>query len=97
MLTARSNTLAQKDDYIEHPKESGYHGIHLIYQYRSDKRTDNNSLKIEVQLRSQLQHAWATAVETVGTFVQQALKSMRIGMRSHAVRGRPWLTNAFKP
>ena len=28
-----------------------------------------------MQLRSQLQHAWATAVETVGAFVQQALKS----------------------
>lgn len=28
-----------------------------------------------MQFRSQLQHAWATAVETVGTFVRQALKS----------------------
>ena len=28
-----------------------------------------------MQLRSQLQHAWATAVETVGTFLRQALKS----------------------
>ncbi|MFL6203245.1 MAG: (p)ppGpp synthetase, partial [Thermoanaerobaculia bacterium] len=29
----------------------------------------------ELQLRSRSQHAWATAVETVGTFLQQALKS----------------------
>jgi hypothetical protein len=28
-----------------------------------------------MQFRSLLQHAWATAVETVGTFIQQALKS----------------------
>lgn len=28
-----------------------------------------------MQIRSQLQHAWATAVETVGTFIRQALKS----------------------
>jgi hypothetical protein len=28
-----------------------------------------------MQLRSHMQHAWATAVETVGTFVNQALKS----------------------
>jgi hypothetical protein len=34
-----------------------------------------NDLKIEMQLRSQYQHAWATAVETVGTFIGQALKS----------------------
>jgi hypothetical protein len=32
-------------------------------------------LHIEVQIRSRLQHAWATAVETVGTFISQALKS----------------------
>ena len=30
---------------------------------------------MEIQLRSRLQHAWATAVETVGTFLDQSLKS----------------------
>ena len=34
-----------------------------------------NGLSIEIQIRSQLQHAWATAVETVGLFTSQALKS----------------------
>src|SRR5206468_878775 len=29
----------------------------------------------EIQVRSALQHAWATAVETVGTFTHQSLKS----------------------
>jgi ppGpp synthetase/RelA/SpoT-type nucleotidyltranferase len=66
---------AQNDNYIDNPKDSGYRGVHLIYKYFSDRRQDYNSLKIEVQLRSQLQHAWATAVETVGAFVKQALKS----------------------
>jgi hypothetical protein len=65
----------QSDNYIDTPKDSGYRGVHLIYRYHSDRRQDYNSLKIEMQLRSQLQHAWATAVETVGAFVQQALKS----------------------
>jgi hypothetical protein len=69
------HSLAQKDDYIDTPKDSGYRGIHLIYRYFSDKKTDYNTLKVEVQLRSQLQHAWATAVESVGAFIQQALKS----------------------
>jgi len=32
-------------------------------------------LKIEIQIRTRLQHAWATAVETVATFSGQALKS----------------------
>jgi ppGpp synthetase/RelA/SpoT-type nucleotidyltranferase len=67
--------LHQTDNYIDTPKDSGYRGVHLIYRYHSDRRQDYNSLKIEMQLRSQLQHAWATAVETVGAFVRQALKS----------------------
>jgi hypothetical protein len=67
------HTLHQCDNYIDTPKDSGYRGVHLVYRYYSDKKQDYNTLKIEMQLRSQLQHAWATAVETVGAFVQQAL------------------------
>ncbi|MCK1498003.1 RelA/SpoT domain-containing protein [Bradyrhizobium sp. 188] len=66
---------AQRDNYIDEPKQSGYRGVHLIYKYHSDRKQDYNSLKVELQLRSHLQHAWATAVETVGAFVKQALKS----------------------
>jgi Region found in RelA / SpoT proteins len=67
--------LLREDDYIAHPKGSGYRSFHLIYGYYSDKKATHNGLRIEVQIRSQLQHAWATAVETVGTFIRQALKS----------------------
>src|SRR5207302_8279910 len=49
--------------------------IHLIYCYKSDKKDTYNGLKIEMQLRSQLQHAWATAVEIVGFFRKELLKS----------------------
>jgi hypothetical protein len=67
---------ASRDDYLKSPQNSGYRGIHLVYRFNSDKtRKEFNGLKIEIQLRSQYQHAWATAVETVGTFVRQALKS----------------------
>lgn len=67
--------LLRHDDYLTNPKESGYRGVHLIYRYYSDRSNDYNGLLIEVQLRSLLQHAWATAVETVGTFLKQSLKS----------------------
>jgi len=69
--------LDHVDDYIRKPQRSGYRGVHLIYRYNSDRKTTYNGLKIEMQLRSPLQHAWATAVETVGTFIRQALKSSR--------------------
>lgn len=68
--------LVSLDDYVGEPKGSGYRGVHLVYRYFSDKgKTAYNGLKIEMQLRSQFQHAWATAVETVGMFSGQALKS----------------------
>ena len=67
--------LDYKNDYIEKPKASGYRGVHLIYSYHSEKYETHNGLRIEIQIRSPLQHAWATAVETVGIFTGQALKS----------------------
>lgn len=64
------------DDYMANPKPSGYRGVHLVYRYHSEgQKAAYNGLKIEMQLRSRYQHAWATAVETVGTFSGQALKS----------------------
>ena len=67
--------LVHIDDYIAAPKESGYRGIHLVYRYKSDKKHTYDGLKVEIQIRSSVQHAWATAVETVGVFTRQALKS----------------------
>ena len=69
--------LEKMTDYIKTPKATGYRSIHMIYRYNSDRSDTYNGLQIEVQLRSPLQHAWATAVETVGLFTQQALKSSR--------------------
>src|SRR5260221_9633788 len=67
--------LAKEQDYILNPKTSGYRGIHLIYKYRSEKVNTYDDMRVEIQVRTLLQHAWATAVETVGTFIKQSLKS----------------------
>lgn len=67
--------FAGEKDYVKHPKTSGYRSVHLIYRYRSDRKETYNGLHIELQLRTRRQHAWATAVETVGTFLGQSLKS----------------------
>ena len=67
--------LLRSDDYVGSPKKSGYRGYHLIFGYFSDRKDTYNGLKIELQIRSTLQHIWATAVETVGTFTEQELKS----------------------
>ena len=63
-------------DYIKQPKTDGYRGIHVIGRYhaRSKEREHWNGQRIEVQLRTRLQHAFATAVETVTTFTGERLK-----------------------
>jgi ppGpp synthetase/RelA/SpoT-type nucleotidyltranferase len=73
----RGGIFHRKYDYILEPKHTGYRGIHLVYKYHSESKELKiyNDLKIEIQLRSKLQHAWATAVETVDFFTGQALKS----------------------
>ena len=69
--------LAHEDDYIQEPRDSGYRSRHLIYRYISDRNEIYNRLKVEIQIRTPLQHAWATTVETVDAFTEQALKSSR--------------------
>ena len=73
----RGGEFVKKYDYILCPKKSGYRGVHLVYKYRSDSPSlaIYNGLRIEIQLRSRIQHFWATAVETVDMFTTQALKS----------------------
>lgn len=63
-------------DYILNPKPDGYRSYHLVYEYvGSGPGTPYTGLRVEVQIRTQTQHAWATAVEAVGIFTRQALKS----------------------
>jgi hypothetical protein len=68
--------LINKKDYILTPKSDGYRGVHLIYEYQGKSQGGTfRGLKIEIQIRSRLQHAWATALETIDTFTNEALKS----------------------
>jgi hypothetical protein len=64
-----------RNDYISCPAESGYRSIHAVSVYQGKKKTSFDGLLVEVQLRTSLQHAWATAVETVDTFTGSDLKS----------------------
>jgi ppGpp synthetase/RelA/SpoT-type nucleotidyltranferase len=63
------------------PKESGYGGVHLIYSCFDADDTGNNwrKTKIEVQLRTQLQHAWATSLEVIDTLEKIELKTSLTG------------------
>ena len=67
--------LISHSNYIENPRKTGYRSLHLVYAYNSDRTTRWQGLRTEIQIRSRLQHQWATAVETVGTFIGDDLKS----------------------
>ena len=58
-------------NYIKNPKSDGYRSIHKVFYYSSnipystlnEKRFNLENKKIELQLRTRLQHIWATTVE----------------------------------
>lgn len=77
------NTLAQEvyfhnngqfikfDNYIEKPKDDGYRSLHMVGKFNTD---DHDERKIEFQIRTKLQHSWATSLEIVDIFTGQNLK-----------------------
>lgn len=71
--------LKKTNDYIKNPKKSGYRSLHLVYKFKTDtpdKEVLNQyPMLIELQFRTHLQHIWATALETIGLFTNQALKA----------------------
>lgn len=72
--------IVHTSDYLV-PKPSGYGGIHLVYSCFHDTQEENawKKTKIEVQLRTQLQHAWATSLEIIDTIMQINLKTSMDG------------------
>lgn len=60
---------------LDNPRDAdGYRSYHLIYKYKSKSASSYDGLLIELQIRTKLQHIWATAVETMDTITGQALK-----------------------
>ena len=68
------HVLKEEYDYIERPKPDGYRSYHMVYSYFSDRNPKYNGLFIEIQIRTHIQHLWATAVETMDTFTGDPLK-----------------------
>lgn len=61
--------LYGEDDYIKSPKQDGYRCHHLMYKFIGADQKEQDyyaNRRIELQVRTRLQHSWATAVEAVG-------------------------------
>lgn len=70
-----AHELINQKDYIQNPRsEDGYRSLHLIYKYKNRKVPRYDGLRLELQIRTKLQHTWASAVETMEIFLKQALR-----------------------
>ncbi|MGE0152224.1 MAG: hypothetical protein AB7R90_06360 [Reyranellaceae bacterium] len=67
----------KEDDYIAKPKKDGYRSHHVIFSFRRPQPTRYDGKRIELQVRTRLQHSWATTVEAVGLFRGEELKTQK--------------------
>ncbi|SUA56934.1 GTP pyrophosphokinase ywaC [Oligella urethralis] len=68
--------VIKSDNYIEKPKSDGYRSIHMVCKVPFINANNiSNEFSVEVQVRTKLQHAWATAVEVMGLYERSQLKS----------------------
>jgi ppGpp synthetase/RelA/SpoT-type nucleotidyltranferase len=69
------NKIWDQDDYIAKPKPDGYRSHHLKSEFLGRHTDIYDGRRIELQVRTRLQHSWATAVEAVGLFRGEELKN----------------------
>ena len=68
--------LRDEDDYIANPKKDGYRSHHLMFNYvGKGPSVVHNGRRVEVQVRTRMQHSWATTVEAIGLFRGEDLKA----------------------
>ncbi len=67
------NRIGREKHYIQKPKESGYRSYHRVYSFESPNK-DLQGLQSEIQIRTWLQHQWATAVEIIDHQKEMKLK-----------------------
>lgn len=81
LVESRSvHKIIRENNYLI-PKSSGYGGIHLIYSCYESQKAEHiwKKTKVEVQLRTKLQHAWATSLEIIDTLEHTDLKTSHTG------------------
>lgn len=67
--------VAKLDDHVERPKPDGYRSFHAMFKFNGpadDPAYGRHT--IEAQIRTELQHSWATAVEAIGLSRNEDIK-----------------------
>jgi len=74
--TASRHVLHKSTDYVANPKIGGYRSYHLMLRFQGIGPDQVYSgRRVELQIRTRLQHSWATAVEAVGLFRREDIKA----------------------
>jgi hypothetical protein len=69
------HSIRREYPYIMQPKDDGYRSHHIVFEFCGIGRAAPfNDRRIELQVRTRLQHAWATAVEAVSLYRGEDLK-----------------------
>jgi hypothetical protein len=67
--------IRQEYSYIDSPKLDGYRSHHFVFEFRGNNDgAIYNGKRVELQIRTRLQHSWATAVEAVGLYRGEDMK-----------------------
>lgn len=69
--------LRKEYPYIDQPKADGYRSHHMVFNFKGsdDDSSHYDGLRVELQVRTRLQHSWATAVEAVGLYRDEDMKA----------------------
>ncbi len=74
----------KKFDYVTNPKKDGYRSVHYVFSYNKKenyfKKDEEKAYylynkKIELQVRTKIQHIWATALETYDIIYKSSMKT----------------------
>jgi hypothetical protein len=69
------HSIRQLYPYIANPKDDGYRSHHIVFNFEDDGEPDAfRGRRVELQIRTRLQHSWATAVEAVGVYRNEEMK-----------------------
>jgi hypothetical protein len=76
MCQIPNHILHRQNAYIDEPKSDGYRCHHMIFRFRGEGDDSVfDERRVEVQIRTWLQHTWATAVEAVGAYRGENMKA----------------------
>lgn len=75
-LIESGHEIYREDDYITSPRSnSGYRSYHIIVKFHSNDELLWDGMFIEIQVRTKIEHAWATAVEIMDIISNETLKA----------------------